>query len=78
MEYVFTLPESCSVAWGEHGVWLSGGEAWFADDPFVGAHPEMFSVTPPRVRSTVGRAAVQVPMTELVEERPAVRGRRNG
>jgi hypothetical protein len=66
MEYVFTLPESCSVAWGAHGVWLSAGEAWFADDPFVKAHPEMFSVVPPRVRSTEGRETTQVPLPSPV------------
>lgn len=57
MEYVFALPGSLSVAWGTGGTWLVRGEAWFADDPFVKAHPEMFSRTPPIVRSTTGRIA---------------------
>lgn len=78
MEYVFTLPESCSVAWGTSGVWLSGGEAWFADDPFVKAHPDMFSVTPPRVRSTTGREVFQVPMSQETEPAVSPRRGRNG
>lgn len=64
MFYAFALPDACMVAWGEHGVWISKDEPWFADDPFVLAHPELFSVTPPHVRSTTGRTVEQLPMSE--------------
>lgn len=76
MEYVFALPDACSVAYGTVGVWVSKDEAWFADDPFVEAHPEMFSATPPRVRSTVGRSAEQVPLSQAVAA--PRKGRTNG
>jgi hypothetical protein len=78
MEFVFALPDSCSVAWGSGGVWLTRGEAWFADDPFVVAHPEYFSSVPPNVRSSTGRTVAQSPM--LVEPVPAPprRSRANG
>lgn len=59
MEFVFALVGPCDVAWGAGGIWVTKDEAWFADDPFVAAHPEMFSATPPRVRSTTGRTAEQ-------------------
>lgn len=38
-------------------VMLQRGEPWFADDPFVLARPDLFSSTPPVVRSTTGRLA---------------------
>lgn len=63
MEFAYTLADACSYAWGSGGVWLTKDEPWFADDPFVMAHPELFSATPPRVRSTVGRTVEQRPMS---------------
>lgn len=63
MFYAFALPDACMFAWGEHGVWITKDQAWFADDPFVQAHPELFSLTPPNVRSTIGRTVDQVPMS---------------
>lgn len=76
MEYVFALPDACSVAYGTVGVWVSKDEAWFADDPFVEAHPEMFSAIPPRPRSTVGRSVEQVPLSQVAST--ARKGRGNG
>lgn len=74
-EYVFALPDNCSVAYGAVGVWIVKDEPWFADDPFVLAHPEMFSATPPRVRSTTGRTVEQLPLTLAA---PARKARGNG
>lgn len=74
MEYVFALVGPCSVAWGNGGVWVVLGEAWFADDPFVRDHPELFSAVPPHVRSTTGKTAEQTPLTPAAQGR----GRRNG
>lgn len=71
MEYVFALDGPRSVAWGIGGEWITKGEAWFADDPFVKAFPELFSPVPPNVRSTTGRTVDQEPLA-----RPARRGRR--
>jgi hypothetical protein len=62
MTWAFALPESVSVAWGAHGVWLSRDDAFPADDPFVVAHPAMFSLTPSRARASDGRAFEQVPL----------------
>lgn len=75
MEFAYPLVDTCSIAWGEHGVWIVKDEPWFADDPFVQAHPDMFSLTPPRVRSTTGREVERQPMSQLA---PTRRGRANG
>lgn len=73
MEFVFTTAEAGSVAWGPGGIWVSQDEAWFADDPFVRDHPELFSAIPPRVRSTTGRQVEQSPLTPTLRK-----GRGNG
>ena len=73
MEFVFALDGPCSVAWGAGGEWLVKDQAWFADDPFVLAHPELFSPVPPNVRSTTGRVVGQEPLAAPVK---ASRGRR--
>jgi len=73
MEYVFALVGPCSVAWHAGGVWVVKGEAWFADDPFVADHPEMFSAIPPRVRSTTGREADQATLTPVAPARGKAR-----
>lgn len=70
MEYVFALIGPVSVAWGAHGEWVEKDRAYFADDPFVLAHPEMFSPVPPRVRSTTGRIAEQASLSQMA---PATR-----
>lgn len=75
MEFVFALIGPCSVAWGAGGVWVSKDEPWFADDPFVKDHPEMFSPIPPRVRSTTGR---EVSQESLAAEPARARGRARG
>jgi len=74
MEFVFTTAEAGSVAWGDGGIWVSKGEAWFADDPFVRDHPELFSPIPPNARSTQGRTAEQTPLQPARQSR----GRRDG
>ena len=46
---------------------LIQGEAWWADDPFVIAHPDLFRGTPPIVRGTTSQ-------TRPVETATAVPG----
>lgn len=77
MEFVYALPEACNVAWAGGGVWLNKGDAYPADDPFVLAHPELFSKVPPNFRSTQGRPApYPTPLSELTPDlpKPARRG----
>lgn len=81
MQWAFALPESVSVAWGAHGVWLSRDDAFPADDPFVVAHPDMFSLTPSRARASDGRVFEQVPLSadpQLQAAASSRRGRANG
>lgn len=75
MNFVFTTAEAGSVAWGDGGIWVVQDEAWFADDPFVRDHPELFSAIPPRVRSTTGRQVEQAPLAAAA---PLRKGRGNG
>lgn len=79
MQWVFALPQSASVTWGAHGLWLTRNDAFPADDPFVLAHPDMFSATPSTARSSDGRDFPQVPLSaELEPAAPTpVRGRRS-
>jgi hypothetical protein len=77
MEFAYPLVDTCSVAWGEYGVWIVKDEAWFADDPFVQAHLDMFSLIPPRVRSTTGREIARTPMSQSAPV-SRVKGRVNG
>lgn len=63
MEFAYPLCEACSVAWGESGQWVDPRQAWFVDDPFVVAHPELFSLVPPVVRSSTGRTLERVPLS---------------
>ena len=67
MEWAFALPESVSVTWGAHGMWVSRDDAFPADDPFVLAHPDMFSSTPSRARASDGRTFEQVPLSATAE-----------
>lgn len=86
MQWAFALPESVSVTWGAHGVWLSRDDAFPADDPFVVAHPNMFSLTPSRARDSSGSTFEQVPLSaeqqaasgDTPSAAPARRGRGNG
>lgn len=68
MQWAFALPESASVTWGAHGLWLSRDDAFPVDDPFVVAHPDMFSPTPSRARSSAGDSYEQVPLSQLAEQ----------
>lgn len=52
----------------------NAGDVWFADDPFVKARKDLFSSTPPTVRSTVGREAPAA--TPLGESKPRKTTRR--
>jgi hypothetical protein len=78
MEFVFCLSDAASFAWGTGGVWLTKGAAWFADDPFVLAHPELFSPVPPSVNSSTGRLVEQVPLSAQPTSATAARRGRNG
>lgn len=65
MQFAYPLCEASSVAWGEGGQWVAPNQAWFTDDPFVVAHPDLFSLVPPVVRSTTGRTAERLPLSAL-------------
>jgi hypothetical protein len=43
------------------------GEAWHADDPFVRAHPGLFTSTPPAVRGSAAATPPAPPAPERVE-----------
>ena len=47
----------CTASVGYDGgiVRLSENDAWYATDPFVLSHPDMFSDTPPKVHYTAAR-----------------------
>ena len=61
MELVYCNSGPSTVLYGPTGsVEIEYGEPWFADDPFVVARPDLFSSTPPAVRSTTGRPAPDV------------------
>lgn len=75
MQWAFALPESASVTWGLHGLWLSRDDAFPVDDPFVVAHPDMFSLTPSRARSSAGDSYEQVPLSQVADTAPAARGK---
>ena len=50
LKYAIT---TAAVGWHEGLIRLNTGDAWYADDPFVKAHPGFFGDLPPNVRSTV-------------------------
>lgn len=77
MEFAYPLVDTCSIAWGEHGEWITKDEPWFADDPFVQAHLDIFTLVPPRIRSTTGREVPRTPMSQLATASRA-KGRVNG
>lgn len=53
MKIVFSIVGSTSVGAPNGGVHrLNKGEPWDADDPVVLAHPELFSDSPLRVRTS--------------------------
>lgn len=55
MEFVYSVNNG-NVAWGPGStVNMSPDDVWFADDPFVVARPDLFSQTPLRAHSTIGR-----------------------
>ena len=53
---------------------LSVNDAWYADDPFVLAHPDLFSDAPPDVKYTVERRDWDV----VVEQATANPGQKRG
>lgn len=57
MEYVYAVDTALVLYRPTGSVELNRGDAWFADDPFVAARPDMFSATPIVCRSTKGRPA---------------------
>jgi hypothetical protein len=63
IEWVFALPEACNFP----GVWLNKNDAFPIDDPFVVAHPELFSRVPAKSRCTDGRVLPEpTPLSEEV------------
>ncbi len=46
---------TASVGWQDGLIRLNEGDAWWADDPFVRAHPTFFGDKPPKVHGTVAR-----------------------
>jgi len=46
---------TASVGWESGLIRLNEGDAWWADDPFVRAHPTFFGDRPPKVHGTVAR-----------------------
>jgi hypothetical protein len=53
-----------ATVWVTSSVQLREGEAWFADDPLVKAHADLFMDTPKIVRTTLSRR-------EIAERDPA-------
>ncbi len=53
---------------------LVPGEAWAADDPFVKANPDKFSLEPPTIRRTVARVIVEQASKAPGEKRATKRG----
>lgn len=74
MEYVYAINENSRVPLPDGGFRdMKYGEQWFADDPFVQAHPNFFSSTPVLVNSTIGRRPGPVTPLET-RRRVRVRG----
>jgi hypothetical protein len=80
--YVYSNSEGLVLNEVDGGtVMMARGEAWWADDPFVVARPELFSSTPLMVRGTAGQSPP--PPTPVVpvaaaaaERRPHTRAKR--
>jgi hypothetical protein len=60
MEYVYANYAGTVLYAPTGAVEMGIGDVWFADDPFVKARKDLFSSTPPVVRSTAGREAPEV------------------
>lgn len=63
---------------GDERTVVRAGEAWAADDPFVAAHPEMFSADADRARRGPADAVEQKTArpADVVEEKTARPGRK--
>lgn len=68
MEYVYANFAGTVLYAPTGAVEMGVGDVWFADDPFVAARKDLFSSTPPIVRSTAGREAP--PATPLGASKP--------
>lgn len=55
-------------------VTLVPGEAWAADDPFVKANPDKFSLEPPTIRRTVAHQVIEQASKAPGEKRATKRG----
>lgn len=53
MDYVYAVASAAATTTAGLPVYLTLGEVWAADDPFVSHRPELFSDTPTRVQRTV-------------------------
>jgi hypothetical protein len=75
MSYVFA---ACTTAYAEPGagkVYLTEGEPWVADDPFVLAHPDLFRADPKNPKRTVAPRPAVEQATAAPGERRGGRGR---
>jgi hypothetical protein len=75
MEFVYAANDGM-VSWGPTGstVHMRPNDIWFADDPFVVARPDLFSVTPLVAHSTQNRVAP--PATPVGAAQPVKRAAR--
>lgn len=60
MSHVFALTDGVSTAPDGAVVTTARGQVWEADDSFVLARPDLFSVDPPLVHNTTGSAVRDV------------------
>jgi len=66
-KYVFAVA-TATVRHDGQLVRVRKGDVWAGDDPFVKAHPEMFSNEPDSVRRTVAPVAKRAPVETATAE----------
>lgn len=66
---------NCSTVFAEgiRKIRLTEGDVWDADDPFVKAHPELFSVEPTKLKRTTKDSTVEQATAAPGEKRGARR-----
>ena len=64
------------VRWNGGIVRLSLDQVWIADDPFVKAHPAMFTSSPPAASTTTNPRGVVIRPVEAATKAPGERRRR--
>lgn len=76
--YVWSKTASV-VRWNDGIVRLSLDQVWLADDPFVKAHPDLFTAAPPLASTTTNPRGVVVRPVESATRAPGEkRGRVRG